>query len=102
MNASGPGGQNGMSLARMALQKRQPLVAIVHLRGHLTQHPGDGEALELLGISYWQAGNHRSALQSLRESVEMDPRRPSAHYNYALLLSEQSRLDEARDEVQAA
>ena len=89
--------------ARSALRKRQPLAAVAQLRLALTHNPRDTEAAELLGVAHSLAGNRAGALEAFRLATELEPGRATAHYNYALILSQDKNdLDDAVQENQTA
>ena len=102
IQAAPPTVSQNLKYAKSALRKGESLAAIVHLKLALAAEPENAEVLELLGIAHEKEGDRTAALEALAAATETDPRRASAHYNYALVLSEAAMLDEALEEVQAA
>ncbi len=88
--------------ARLALKRGKWPAALVHIKTYIAADPGNVEAQELLGIAHAQNGDRTAAMTVFSDIVERHPGRVSAHYNLALLLNEDSKLDEAMEEVQAA
>src|SRR5207247_2594273 len=68
----------------------------------LEQDPSSAELAELLGLAHAEIGNKSAAIRSLEDATKLDPRRVSAHYNLALLLSSDNRIEDAIEENQAA
>jgi tetratricopeptide (TPR) repeat protein len=91
-----------LELAKAALKRGEPLAAIVQIRAHLSVSGDSGEAQELLGIAHFHAGNHALAVEAFEAATNLDPRRASAHYNYALYLDTAGQLDDSIAELQAA
>src|SRR5262245_14859782 len=91
-----------LSAARAALRTGEAANAIAALLYARTEEPQSAEVLELLGMAHWMAGNIQAARQELDEATHLDPRRASAHYNFALVLAELNMLDEAVQENHAA
>ncbi len=88
--------------ARAAIRRGEPLVAIVQVKAHLSVTEDSSEAQEVLAIAHYQAGNQSYAFEAFNRATSLDPRRASAHFNYAVCLDGAGQLDEAIEEVQTA
>lgn len=93
---------NALAAARQALQAGQPAVAVSCLSQILAGEPNNARAHELMAIAQTQAGNREAARAAFLRSTQCDPRSASAHYNFALFLSDSNDLDEAAEENSAA
>ena len=62
----------------------------------------DHELFINLGVIYRQLGRRADAEASYKQALAIAPRHPSAHYNYAILLLDAGRLDEARPHFELA
>lgn len=87
-----------ITAAREALRRRDSDEAI----RLLTSINRAAEASELLGIAYELAGNRPAALDALKVAIQTESDRASAHFNYAVILAKEQRLDEAAREAQRA
>src|ERR1700730_3436490 len=61
----------------------------------LQAQPKHFDCLHLLGIIYFQRGEHAEAVRQFDIAVEMNPKDASAHNNRGAALGELQRLDEA-------
>ena len=55
-----------------------------HYRSVLSQDPGNGEALNLLGVVAMQSGRPADAIGLVARAVQTDSRRPDFHYNLGM------------------
>ena len=102
METQSPANPQDLFNTRQALKRGEWLAALVHVKAFLAADPENVEGQELLGIAHAQNGERHSAIAVLSDVVEKNPGRVSAHYNLALLLNEDNKIDEAMEEVHAA
>jgi len=91
-----------IAAARQALRRNDPVAAVATLEAAMADAPDCPALLECLGIALWSAGRRKEALHALDRAAAADRSRPSAHYNYALVLAAEHQVDEALEEVDAA
>lgn len=94
--------QSRIQQAATAFQGRDLAAAEAGCRAILSTHPGDANAMHLLGLVRRQAGDDVEALQLIRQSIEKSPRNAEFRVNYSNLLRSSGRLRAAEAELRAA
>src|SRR4051812_8416487 len=61
----------------------------------LAQEPRHPDALHLLGMCHFQAGQHQAAVDLIAQAIEVQPNTAVFHRNRALVLKTQGRGEEA-------
>jgi len=56
----------------------------------------------MLGLSAWKAGDPATAGAAFQEALELDPKHVKSHVNYARVLLETDRVDEALEHINSA
>ena len=82
--------------ALLLLQHHRPAEAETELRGHLSEHPTDVDALLLLSLALTQQDKHTDAVSVAQEAVAAAPDRASAHHYLAKALFHKGDLAKAR------
>lgn len=82
--------------ALLLLQHHRPAEAEAELRGHLSEHPTDVDALLLLSLALTQQDKHTDAVSVAQEAVAAAPDRASAHHYLAKALFHKGDLAKAR------
>jgi len=74
--------------------------ALELLQNQLKANPDDIETLHLMGLTYAKKGDYIKAEMFFKKELEIDLNRKEAHFNLALIHSEQNRLSEAIDDFE--
>ena len=69
--------------------------AVLALRGHIVKHPGDAAAIERLAFAYHQLGDLQAAAAAFESLTSILPSSASAASNFATVLGQMQRYDEA-------
>lgn len=76
--------------------------AVTHYRDYVSLDDQNAAVLYKLALSYERAGRVAHSIPLLREAIALAPTVPEAHYLLGLCLTEQERLEEARDALHVA
>jgi tetratricopeptide (TPR) repeat protein len=87
-------------LAISLLNENKQQEAVPVLEQLTQQRPADANAWALLGSAYELSGNEQKSLDAYRASVAADPSNPDRYLDYARLLMDLDRYDEAAQIVQ--
>ncbi len=87
--APGPGGARPQAVAGLAAGVRCHKAGDLkgaerHYRSVLSQDPGNGDALNLLGVVAMQSGRPAEAAGLVGRAVQLDSRRPDFHFNLGM------------------
>ncbi len=88
-------------LAISLLNGNQQQAAIPVLEEVVRERPSDSNAWALLGSAYELSGNNEKSLDAYRAAVTADPENPDRYLDYARLLMDLDRYDEAAQIIQA-
>jgi tetratricopeptide (TPR) repeat protein len=94
--------QSGLSSIRKALQQKQFPTAVLWAKELVITNPQSAEAFDLLGVCHAMSGNREEATVAFASSLKLRPGSAATHFNYALVLEQLNRLDEAVEECQTA
>lgn len=97
MSAGEPLARAAALLRRGATEDARAALAVI-----VARHPGDAEALQLLGLAHKRAGDLAGALEWMRRSVDCNPRRPDYLGNLANVLVALHRPGDAEAAYRAA
>ncbi|MEK6397237.1 MAG: tetratricopeptide repeat protein [Terriglobus sp.] len=93
---------NARALYYMALVERRDgntAQEIADLKQVVAQYPRSVDARRELGVSYYQSGDQRSAMEQFEELQRIDPDDVAAHYNLSLLYRRNGKKDAARQQA---
>ncbi len=91
--------QAGLERARSDIRNGQYFRALKALEDLHRGSAATTAVLELLGIARAKTGNLDGACEALEQATRRSPSDPSPHFNYAVLLAQMGRLDDAASEI---
>jgi tetratricopeptide (TPR) repeat protein len=84
--------------AQQAIEEKRYDTAILMLENFLLENPGHGEALFNLAYAYSLAGRTPDAIETYRQTLEVEPKLFPARFNLGLLLLGEGETAEASEE----
>ncbi len=94
-----PAAEPALAGAQEAIDRGDYDTAARLLEEFLFQHPGHPAALFNLAYCYTLQGRFPEAVETYRQTLEVDPELVAAHFNLGLLLLDQGHLEEAGAEL---
>lgn len=88
-----------VSQAKTLLRNGQVFRALQTLEYLAVSGPAQAEVLELLGVARAKTGDLDGACDALERATSCEPGAASPHFNYAVLLAQMGRLDDASAEI---
>ncbi len=79
--------------------KHQYLNAVSEYRRALVGNPQDAETYGLMGYSYYRNGQLDAAVNTLQQSLQINPKTITSHYNLALVYWAQSQKNKSIEEI---
>ncbi len=101
--AQKPSAEAALAGAQQAIEEKRYDTAILLLENFLLENPGHGEALFTLAYAYSLAGRTPDAIETYRQTLEVEPKLFPARFNLGMLLLRSEEPAEAAEEfLQAA
>ncbi|MGH9787393.1 MAG: tetratricopeptide repeat protein [Candidatus Acidiferrales bacterium] len=90
--------QAPLAAAQQAIEEKRYDTAILLLENFLLENPGHGEALFNLAYVYSLAGRNSDAIDTYRQTLEVEPKLFPARFNLGMLLAKEEKTAEAAEE----